>query len=63
MTTMDMFLKIWCPSRARIGAKARGISSHHAEELSEVIVVARTCAIAFDCGTGRDCWSTFRRCL
>ena len=54
MTTMDVFLKIWCRSRARIGAKARGITSPHAEELTEEIDEAGISAIAFDFGTGRD---------
>ena len=54
MTTMDIFLKIWCRSRAQIGAKARGITSPHAEELTEEIDEAGISAIAFDCGTGRD---------
>ena len=54
MTTMVIFLKIWCLSRARTAAKARGITSHHAEELTEEIDEARISAIAFDCGTRRD---------
>ena len=54
MTTVDVFLKIWCRSRARIGAKARGITSLHAEDPTEEIDEAGISAIVFDCGTGRD---------
>ena len=35
----------------------------HAEEITEEIDEAGISAIAFDCGTGRDRWRTFRMCL
>ena len=34
----------------------------HAEEITEEIDEAGISAIAFDCGTGRDQWRTFRMC-
>ena len=61
-STMDICHKIWCWLRARTRAKARGMTSPHAEELAGEIDEAGIRAVACDCRTGRDWWSTSRKC-